>query len=309
MGWWIGIVLGAAAVLLLSRLCYRIIFYNRNDREDDPYLIPAGEQYQAVADEMRCLIQDVDQAPWEQVYILSKDNIRLAGRYYHLSDNAPVMLQFHGYHGNALREYCGGWKIANGTVFNSLVVDQRAHGKSGGHTISFGIRERYDCLKWVEYIADRFGKDTPIILSGVSMGAATVLMASELPFAGNVVAITADCPYSSPWGIIRKICHDVRIPAWLAYPFIALGAWIYGGFRLGQSSALEAVQHTDIPILLVHGDGDQFVPVEMSMQIKAACASRCTMLTVKNAGHGLSYLVNPSVYEETVHAFLRKAGL
>lgn len=309
MGWLIGLSLAALITVLIARFCYNIVFYNRNDKEDDPYLIPPGEQYQAVADKMRQMVDDVDHAPYEQVYILSDDQIRLSGRYYHLADNAPVMLQFHGYHGNGIREYCGGWRMANSTVFNSLVVDQRAHGKSGGHTITFGIRERYDVAKWVEYIADRFGPETPIILSGVSMGAATVLMASELPLPGNVVAITADCPYSSPGAIIRKICRDVRIPGWVAYPFIVLGALLFGRFRLWESSALKAVQNTRIPILLVHGDEDLFVPHEMSLQIKEACASKCELLIIPGAGHGLSYLVSSSVYEETVSAFLRNAGL
>ncbi len=309
MGWVIGIGLTAVAVLLLSRLCYNIVFYNRNDKDDDPYMIPPGEQYAAVAEKMEHLISAADSAPYEQVYILSDDNIRLAARYYHLADHAPVMIQFHGYHGNGLREYCGGWQMANATVFNSLVVDQRAHGKSGGHTISFGIRERYDCQKWVEYISDRFGEETPIILSGVSMGAATVLMASELPLPGNVIAISADCPYSSPWAIIRKICADVKIPSWLACPFITLGALLFGKFRLWESSAVKAVRNTHIPVLLIHGDDDMFVPYDMSLQIKEACASACELLIVPGAGHGLSYLINSHLYEDTVSAFLRKSGL
>lgn len=309
MGWLIGFVLAALITVLIARFCYNIVFYNRNDKEDDPYLIPPGEQYQAVEDKMRKMVDDVDHAPYEQVYILSDDQLRLAGRYYHISDNAPVMIQFHGYHGNSIREYSGGWRMANSTAFNSLVVDQRAHGKSGGHTITFGIRERFDCLKWVEYISDRFGPDTPIILSGVSMGAATVLMASELPLPGNVIAIMADCPYSSPGAIIRRICRNVRIPGWLAYPFIVLGALLFGRFRLWESSALEAVQNTNIPILLIHGDEDLFVPHEMSLQLKEACAAPCELLIIPGAGHGLSYLVNSGLYEDTVSAFLRNAGL
>ena len=309
MGWVIGLGIAAVLVLLLAKFCYNVVFYNRNDKEDDPYLIPPGDQYQAVAEKMRGMIRDVDEAPYEQVYILSEDQLRLSARYYHISDGAPVMIQFHGYHGNGVREYCGGWRMANSTAFNSLVVDQRAHGKSGGHTITFGIKERYDCLRWVEYAAERFGADTPIILSGVSMGAATVLMASELPLPGNVIAITADCPYSSPGAIIRKVCRDVKIPGWLAYPFVALGGLIFGRFRLWESSAVGAVQNTNIPILLFHGDEDLFVPHEMSLQIKEACASHCELVIIPGAGHGLCYLINSGVYEETVSAFLRNAGL
>ena len=51
------------------------------------------------------------------------------------------------------------------------MIDQRAHGLSEGKTITFGIKERLDCLCWVEYLVERFGKETQILLTGISMGA------------------------------------------------------------------------------------------------------------------------------------------
>lgn len=309
MLWLIGIGIILALVLLISRYCYRLAFYNRNDKEDDPFVIPPGQQYEAVADKMRALIKTVHEMPFERVYITARDGLRLAGRYYHLADGAPVQLLFHGYRGNGIREFCGGWGLTRKLGFNALVVEQRAHGGSEGHTISFGIQERYDCAQWVRYISQRFGKDTPILLSGISMGAATVLMASELELEGNVKAIMADSPYSSPGAVIRKVCRDVKIPGWLAYPFVALGALVFGGFCIWESSAEEAVKHTDIPIMLVHGTDDRFVPCEMSSRLKENCASPCVLLQIPGAGHGLSYLVDPKKYERTLTAFLAQCGL
>ena len=86
--------------------------------------------------------------------------------------------------------------------YNVLLVDQRAHFGSGGHTIAYGIRERRDVLSWIEYANGRFGKDKPIYLFGISMGAATVVMAADLALPDNVRLICADCPYSSPRDII-----------------------------------------------------------------------------------------------------------
>ncbi len=60
---------------------------------------------------------------------------------------------------------------------NVLMIEERAHLESEGHTITFGIKERYDALDWIRYALQRFGEDTRIILVGISMGAATVLMA------------------------------------------------------------------------------------------------------------------------------------
>lgn len=292
-----------------ARFSYRVVFYNRNSKEQDVYVVPPGEQYEKVADTMLAQIHELNQLPFEQVFITAHDGVRLAARYYHFKDNAPVQIQFHGYRGNGIREFSGGFKMAMNAGFNAIVVDERAHGKSGGHTITFGIKERYDCADWANYARKRFGEETPIILSGVSMGAATVLMASELNLPRNVAAITADCPYSSPGAIIRKVCRGMKLPAWVVYPFVALGARIFGGFRLWECSAVKAVQNTKIPILLVHGDDDRFVPYHMSKEIYNACASPCKLLTIPNAGHGLCYYVDAPRYESELKTFFRSCRI
>lgn len=286
-------------------LSYRIVFYSPNKKPQDVYVIPPGEQYEKVAEKMLEQIHELQQLSYEQVYIKSFDGTKLAAMYYHNADNAPVVIQFHGYRGNAIREYAGCSKLAIREGFNSLVVDQRGHGKSGGHTITFGIRERYDCKAWAEYAAKRFG-NVPVFLCGVSMGAATVLMASNLDLPANVKGIIADCPYSSSEAIIRKVCCDVKFPDKIVYPFVVLGALIFGGFRIGASSALESVKQTNLPILLIHGDDDRFVPCDMSNEIKKVCNSDVQMLTVPSAGHGISYLVDTEKYEKAFADFIKK---
>jgi fermentation-respiration switch protein FrsA (DUF1100 family) len=189
--------------------------------------------------------------------------------------------------------------------FNSLVVDQRAHGKSGSKTISFGIKERLDCLQWIHYLNNRFGDDTPIILSGLSMGAATVLMCASLDLPHNVACIIADSPYSAPGAIIEKVSRDLHYPVCICRPFLHLGARIYGNFHLNECTAKEAVRHAKIPILLIHGEADDFVPCQMSLEIAAQCASRIEVATFPDAAHGLSYIADPIRYERTVCRFLQ----
>lgn len=309
MIWLLVFLLLAAAVLWAARFSYRIVFYNLNQKEQDVYAVPPGEQYEKIADAMLAQIDELNHLPYEQIYITARDGVKLAAKYYHLRDGAPVQIQFHGYRGNGIREFSGGFKIARELGFNALVVDERAHGKSGGHTITFGILERYDCADWVGYVSNRFGKDTRIILSGVSMGAATVLMASELELPGNVVAITADCPYSSPGAIIRKVSRGMKLPAWLVYPFIVLGALVFGRFCLWKSSADKAVRNTKIPIFLVHGEDDRFVPCDMSRRIHRCCASPCTLLTIPDAGHGICYYVDAPRYESALKHFFKACGV
>lgn len=288
-----------------SWFAYRYVFYSANC-EQDIYAIPKGEQYQKNHSKMTSLIREMDKIPFEPVEIISFDGLKLRGRYYHVQDGAPVQIQCHGYHGNGLRDFCGGNKIAREMGQNTLVIDQRAHGKSEGHTITFGIKERFDCLSWVEYVCERFGEEVPIYLAGVSMGAATVLMTSELDLPNNVKAILADCTYSSPKAIIQKVCKDMKLPPKLVYPFVQLGAFLFGHFRLSDSSPAEAVKHAKIPILLIHGDADHFVPCDMSREIFEACASEKQMVTIPDAGHAISYIVDSEQYEQAVKTFLEK---
>ena len=303
------IVYLCAGLLLLSVLIawysYRTAFYSPKKRKKDDYAIPKGAQYEKERQRMLSLIRQMDELPYEAVTISAQDGTKLAARYYHVRDGAPLQIQFHGYRGTAVRDFCGGNKLARESGQNTLVVDQRAHGKSGGTAITFGIRERWDCLSWAEYANQRFGSDTPVFLSGVSMGAATVLMASELELLANVIGIIADCPYSSPEAIIRKVCReDMHLPPALVMPFIRLGARLFGHFDLREASALEAVQHTHIPILLIHGEDDRFVPCDMSREIFGACAGEKNRITFPGAGHGLSYIVDTETYSDAVSCFV-----
>ena len=209
---------------------------------------------------MLSLICELDGIPFEPVTITAFDGVQLCGRYYHVRDGAPVQIELHGYRGNALRDFCGGNKLAREAGMNTLLVDERANGRSGGRTITFGVKERRDCLSWIECANSRFGP-VPIFLAGVSMGAATVLMAAGLPLPANVAGIIADCPYSSPEAIIRKVCReDMHLPPALLMPFVRLAARLFGRFRLDGASAVEAARDTGIPILLLHGEDDRFVP-------------------------------------------------
>ncbi|MBQ7817196.1 MAG: alpha/beta hydrolase [Oscillospiraceae bacterium] len=292
-------------VLLLSRYTYKICFHVAKNHFEDPYQKVDNPQFRAVQYLMDKSTGIMERTECEDVYIQSHDDLTLHGRFYDVDKDAPVIIVFHGYRSPTLRDCAGGFSLGLKLGYNVLAVDQRAHGTSGGRVISFGIKERYDCLKWIDYVRRRLGDDTPIILCGISMGAATILMSASLQLPKNVRGIMADCPYSSPSAIIRKVCKDVGYPPTLAYPFLWLGALIYGGFRLDSCDAVSAVKNTDIPILLIHGGDDRFVPCEMSRQIYENCADHARLHIFPDAGHGLSYIIDHQRYEEICLKFLK----
>lgn len=295
-------IIGAVVVLILaiSYGCYWIAFYNPVHRHHETVVIHSKKD----PPNLEKLCRQMGDQPFEQVNIRARDGITLAGRYYHRHDGAPVFIQFHGYRGSGIRDFCAVHSICTQMGVNVLVVDQRAHGMSGGNTMTFGILERFDCLRWAQYARERFGSECEIYLYGVSMGAATVLMASSLALPENVAGIIADCPYSAPGAIIRKVISDMHVPSWIAYPFVVLGALIYGGFFPWEESAERAVSHTKIPILLIHGSEDRFVPAEMSAAIFEQCTGQRYLEIFPGAGHGGCCITDPVRYEKVLRSFM-----
>lgn len=305
----IGIVIGvlATCVLVAAYYAYRVTFYAApRNGDEDVYLIPEEEQYRKDRETLRSCIDRLNEMKFQPVTIRSFDGRKLFGRYYHVQEGAPLQIQFHGYRGSAMRDLCGGTPLAMKLGHNVLLVDQRSHGQSDGKTITFGVLERKDCLEWVKYAQERFGTEIPIVLTGVSMGAATVLMATDLDLPDAVKAVVADCPYSAPREIIARVAQYRGFPGKPTVALCSLGGMLFGGFRLGSASAVGAVQKSKLPILLIHGEQDRYVPCDMSHQIYEACSGDKQLETFPNAAHAMCYMEDPVRYERVITDFLQK---
>ena len=294
----------AVLVFSISHYIYRETFFSPPSAHPTPDVEMHGRQYQAVREHIYRMAHIMEQYPYESITIRSHDGLKLHGRYYHLKDGAPLEILCHGYRSHPYRDCSGGHSLSRKLGYNALVIDQRAHGESEGTVITFGVNERLDCQAWANYAADRF-PDSPIILSGLSMGAATVLMASELDLPSTICAIIADSPYSAPAAIIEKVCRDRHYPMALFRPLLYFSARFWGRFDLDACTAKDAVTHAKVPILLIHGDDDRLVPWTMSQEIAVACASPVTVEIFPDAGHGLCYVNDPRKYEQAVISFLQ----
>ena len=292
-----------ALLLAISYGVYRYVLYAPVGKQNDPHHLPTGEQYDPWMDEMLRLIDELLALPHERVHITSKDGLRLAGDYYAGQADHPVHICCHGYRGLGVRDFCGGAQTLLGRGDGVLLIHERAQGDSEGHTMTFGIREREDVLLWAQYCAERF-PGVPLFLHGVSMGAATVLMASALPLPVAVKGIVADCPYDVPRDIIVLTADKVSAPGRLMRPFLRVGACLFGGLRFGDVCAHEAVRSARVPILILHGEDDRFVPAYMSEPMAAANPRLVTRHTFPGAGHGMSYLVDTPRYQALTRAFL-----
>ena len=293
----------AAVVLLIAYLCFRMAFYvpKKILIGPDDYPIPEGDIYEPHREQMTAWMKEVRALPCTEHHITSHDGLQLWGKYYECLPGAPMEIMFHGYRGCAERDLCGGVQRAFSVGHNVLIVDQRTAGKSDGKVISFGVNESKDCLRWLDYAIQTFGKSQKIILTGISMGASTVLLASANQLPEQVIGVLADCGYTSAEAIIKRTIRKMRLPADLLYPFVKLAAKLFGHFDLEEYSPIEAVKNCRLPVIFFHGEGDDFVPCYMSQENYDACASRKALFTVPGAGHGLSF---PAMQEW----YIRKLG-
>lgn len=302
------IILGVTLLLLfiVTLYCYFATFYRNKNKIQDVYSLPDKDlylPYKPKLDELYYTLLDIKH---EDILITSFDNTKLSAKYYHNSDEKIIQIMFHGYKGSGVVDFCGGHKLARDINHNILLIDQRGAGKSNTHTITFGIKERFDCLEWINYCINRFGDDVKIILVGVSMGASTVLMASELNLPNNVIGIVADSPFTSPKDIISKVIKDMKLSPKLVYPFIKLSARIFGHFKLEETDSIKAVKNSKVPILIIHGERDSFVPCHMSKQIAENANGNVEFHSFEGAGHGFSFMTNPDRYIKITNEFYEK---
>jgi fermentation-respiration switch protein FrsA (DUF1100 family) len=266
-------------------------------------ILPPGKIYEPFFDQMRSWALETRNTPHEDVSITSFDGLRLTGKYYEYAPGAPIELMFHGYRGNAERDLSGGLHRCFQLGHSALIVDQRCSGTSEGSVITFGIHEHRDCLSWINFMLEHFGTDIRIILTGISMGASTVLIASGTDLPKNVIGILADCGFHSAKDVICSVARSMHLPYKILYPFVKFAAFFFGHFDLEEMTAVEAVKNSKVPILFFHGLADDYVPCYMSQLNYEACVSRKKLVLIPGAGHGLSFPVAPEKYLDEMRSF------
>lgn len=191
--------------------------------------------------------------------------------------------------------------------YNVLMPDNVSHGDSEGKIIGYGWNDRLNIVKWAEKLVDK-NPESEITLFGVSMGAATVMMASgDKTLPHQVVNVIEDCGYSSVWDELKYQAKEMyHLPAFpLLYEVSALSK-IRAGFSYGQASSVNQLRQTTCPVLFIHGSDDSFVPTAMVYKNYQAARNQKELYIVTGAKHAKSFETNPQVYTEKISTFLKK---
>lgn len=240
----------------------------------------------------------------QEVSITSNDGLKLSGTWLETENAKGTIILAHGYRSCKLVEFSMVLDFYQGYGLNILLPDQRSHGKSEGKLITFGVKECRDVRKWIDWVNEKENYK-PVMLSGLSMGASTVLFLADEELPANVKGIIADCGFTSPWDIIGCVFRNVtHLPAGASLWVAELFARVFGGFSLRQKNTKEVLKNSKLPVLMVHGKADGFVPCEMTQQGYDACAGEKEIFLVEGADHGLSFLKDTEQYKKKVRAFL-----
>lgn len=242
----------------------------------------------------------------EIVEITAKDGVHLVGHWFCRDAAKRTIVAMHGWRSSWVDDFgiISDFWLRSGC--NVLFAEQRGQNNSGGDYIGFGLLERYDCADWTFWVQEQCS--LPIYLCGISMGAATVLMASALPLAENVRGIMADCGFTSPHAIWEHVAKDslrLHYNGWRRKTVDAICNQNLNG-ESAYFSCEDALRVCTLPVLFVHGSDDQFVPVEMTYQNYQACTAPKQLLIVPGADHGMSYYLEKSRYEQEMAKFWKK---
>ncbi len=230
----------------------------------------------------------------EELLMESSDGLMLRGRWIP-AERGPrgTIIVFHGWHGSVETDLSPVFRLYHGLWLNILCVDQRAQNGSAGRFVTFGVKESQDVVDWVNYHNDNFPY-CPVLLDGISMGGASVLLSMGRQLPENVVGVIADSSFTSPWEIIARVYRRItHLPPWTVEWPLRFWCALLAGFDPKAHSVVKAMKHSQLPVLMLHGTGDDYVPCAMTQTAFDAYGGKKELLLVEGAGHGMSYVEDP----------------
>ena len=323
MTWMIAVIIAAVLCVILYILIGEFFYHLAIDAHSKKWFleppkkkkqktIDGADSYAALKDDARETYErDLDTAYFDThdaqiVEITSTDGKDLTLKGYYFSAEQPSdkwLLFFHGY-ASSIRWSRRWIRTMSERGYHVLAPDMRGHGLSGGDYIGMGWDERLDILAWNDFIIGR-DPGARILVSGVSMGGASVLCAAGEQLPDAVKCLIADCGYTSVRDILSYQLHALFHLPDMPFLYAARSAILrHAGYDIFRASAVDQLKKAEKPILMIHGEEDKFVPFFMLEQVYAAAASKeKEMLAIPGAGHGTSCAAEPDLYWQRYLAF------
>ena len=243
--------------------------------------------------------------PFESADIISSDGLRLHADFLRGEPGTKVTMIFcHGYKSEAAFDFAAMYDFYRSLGYNLVYLNMRAHGKSGGKYIGFGVLDRFDVQSWAKKVAELF-PDTSIFLHGMSMGAASILQSADLELDPAVCGIIADCGFSSTNEVFRNLVGGLyHLPA---TPFVDIFEAVNrmtAGYGFTDADSVRSMEKSRLPLAYICGDCDRYVPLDMAMRIYNACVQDKVLLIAEGAGHAASFMTENEKYRNLITEFI-----
>ncbi|MGX7173597.1 alpha/beta hydrolase [Enterococcus ratti] len=240
----------------------------------------------------------------EETEVRSYDGLKLIGRMFRLSTGEKWVVCVHDYRSDGQKDmsYIGKKYVEKG--FNVLIPDLRAHGKSEGKIIGMGWLDRLDLMCWINYLL-KIHPQASIILHGSSMGATAIMMASGEKLPDAVRGFILDSGFVSVYAQFRYMLSKLTfLPKKAIMRYANRYAKKYAGYSLKQASATRQLGSNHLPLLIIYGEKDRFVPVSTAYTIQHATAGEASLFLVSKAQHLETAVKDPKRYWSMVFSFI-----
>lgn len=303
------------ALLIISFAFAYMIFYRvsvrKKPRKPDIKSLFSQNKIDIVGEEnMNLSFEWIEKHITGNVCIESIDKLKLHCSLIEIEENTDakgVIIVFHGYRSFGARDFCQQLPILHEAGYNIMLVDQRSHGKSEGKYICYGTKECNDAVLWRKKASELYGNEMPIALFGLSMGGATVLMASGLLEKDDpqVKCIIADCPFYDAYGIIKHVLwkYNKIYPQPIIH-FVNFWTRFLADFNMHAPSCVDMASKSALPILMFHGKKDKFVPTSCSVKIANELGDRVKLVLIDEAQHAESIYYEKELYKKELITFL-----
>jgi alpha-beta hydrolase superfamily lysophospholipase len=236
----------------------------------------------------------VPSGPERNDTLVTTDGIVLHGREWPALSPRAVVVLAHGFAGSTVdAAVVRQAEALQAEGVNVVCYDSRGHGRSGG-VCTMGYRETRDVAAAVE-LAETYG--LPVVLVGASMGAVAALRYAARGYRqlAGVVAMSAPACWRKPHsaqGLLLYAATRTTLGRRVAqrYPAVRVGPWQAPG------PPIELVGRIAIPLAIIHGDRDRYIPVSDAEQLYRACSPFGRRLeVVVGMGHAFDAKALPAV--------------
>ena len=189
--------------------------------------------------------------------------------------------------------------------YNVVLYDQRAHGKSSGTYCTFGEYEKKDLSKIIDFIFKKL-PNVPFGIHGSSLGGAVALQSLE--FDERIKFGIVESTFNTLENVVVEYGRDYFKfrSHWLAKRVLSKSA-IIAKFNPFAIKPVESCKNIKQPILIVHGDMDQNIPIDFNIDnFNALKSSDKEFYTVKGANHFNVGEVGGAAYRNKIFEFLNR---